>query len=154
METKKLEAIIGKLFAEIENLIPVYMQNPQDKNIAGGNVAVCIIDENGVVYGRMFGTNKPRLRQSYKVAWTKASQVWLTGVRTGEYEKMVFNQLVEENGNGIEAPDLIGWQGGQPLSLPDGSKLSVGFSGFRGIIDLEIMQIALDKALNSKNSVR
>jgi uncharacterized protein GlcG (DUF336 family) len=149
METKKLEAIIGKLFAEIENLIPVYMQNPEDKNIAGGNVAVCIIDENGVVYGRMFGTNKPRLRQSYKVAWTKASQVWLTGVRTGEYEKMVFNQLVEENGNGIEAPDLIGWQGGQPLSLPDGSKLSVGFSGFRGIIDLEIMQIALDKALNS-----
>ena len=148
MENQKLEAIIGKVFAEIENLIPVYMQNTEDKDIAGGNVAVCIIDEKGVIYGRMFGTNRPRLRQSYKVAWTKASQVWLTGIKTGEYEKMVFNQLVEENGNGIEAPDLIGWQGGQPLSLPDGSKLSVGFSGFRGIVDLEIAVLALDKALS------
>ncbi len=95
----------------------------------------------------MFGANKARLRQSYKVAWTKASQVWLTGVKTGEYEKMVFNGLAEENGNGIEAPDLIGWQGGQPLILPDGSKLSVGFSGFRGVIDLEIMVKALEKAI-------
>jgi len=148
MENQKLEAIIGKMIAEMEKLIPVYMQNPEDKDIAGGNVAICIIDENGIVYGRMFGTNKPRLRQSYKVAWTKASQVWLTGVKTGEYEKMVFNQLVEENGNGIEAPDLIGWQGGQPLTLPDGAQLSVGFSGFRGVVDLEIVVKALDKVLN------
>ena len=147
MENQKLDALVSKMFAEIENLIPVYMQNPEDKSIANGNVAVCIIDENGMVYGRMYGKDRPRLRQSYKVAWTKASQVWLTGVKTGEYEKMVFNQLVEENGNGIEAPDLIGWQGGQPLTLPDGSKLSVGFSGFRGVVDLEIMVKALDKAL-------
>ena len=148
MENQKLDALVSKMFAEIENLIPVYMQNPEDKRIANGNVAVCIIDENGMVYGRMYGKDRPRLRQSYKVAWTKASQVWLTGVKTGEYEKMVFNQLVEENGNGIEAPDLIGWQGGQPLTLPDGSKLSVGFSGFRGVVDLEIMVKALDKAVS------
>jgi len=148
MENQKLDALVSKMFAEIENLIPVYAQNPEDKRIANGNVAVCIIDENGIVFGRMFGTNKPRLRQSYKVAWTKASQVWLTGVKTGEYEKMVFNGIVEENGNGIEAPDLIGWQGGQPLILPDGSNLSVGFSGFRGVIDLEIMVKALEKAIN------
>jgi uncharacterized protein GlcG (DUF336 family) len=147
MENQRLDAIIGTMFTEIENLIPVYMQNKEDRNIANGNVAVCIIDENGTVFGRMFGTDKPRLRQSYKVAWTKASQVWLTGIKTGEYEKMVFNQLVEENGNGIEAPDLIGWQGGQPLTLPGGSKLSVGFSGFRGVVDLEIMVKALDKAV-------
>jgi glc operon protein GlcG len=148
MENQKLEVIIGKMFDEIERSIPIYMQNPEDKDIADGNVAVCLIDENGVVYGRMFGTNKPRLRQSYKVAWTKASQVWLTGVKTGEYEKMVFNHLVEENGNGIEAPDLIGWQGGQPLTLPDGQKLSVGFSGFRGVVDLEIVAKALYKVMN------
>jgi uncharacterized protein GlcG (DUF336 family) len=122
------------------------MQDAVDAEIANGNVAVCIIDEDGMVYGKMMGTNKPRLRQSYKVAWTKASQVWLTGVRTGTYEKMVFNKEVEENGNGIEAPDLIGWEGGQPLTLADGSKLSVGFSGFRGIVDLEIMVKALEKA--------
>ena len=105
-----------------------------------------MIDDHGVVYGRMFGTNKPRLRQSYKVAWTKASQVWLTGVRTGEYERMVFNKQVAENANGIEAPDLIGWEGGQPLTMKNGAKLSVGFSGFRGTTDLEIMVKALEIA--------
>jgi uncharacterized protein GlcG (DUF336 family) len=152
MENQKLAVIIAKMFAEIENLMPAYMQNPEDRNIANGNVAVCIIAEDGMVYGKMLGTNKPRQRQSFKVAWTKASQVWLTGIKTGEYEKMVFNGLAEENGNGIEAPDLIGWQGGQPLILPDGSKLSVGFSGFRGIIDLEIMTKALDKATTNHTS--
>jgi glc operon protein GlcG len=94
----------------------------------------------------MFGTNNTRLRQSYKVAWTKASQVWLTGVKTGEYERMVFNKELDENGNGIEAPDLIGWQGGQPLTMKNGSKLAVGFSGFRGVTDLEIMEKALVEA--------
>src|SRR6202000_3574565 len=107
MESQNLEAIINKMFAEIENLIPVDMQNPEDRDIANGNVAVCIIAENGMVYGRMLGTNKARLRQSYKVAWTKASQVWLTGVKTGEYEKMVFNQLVDEKANGIAAAALM-----------------------------------------------
>jgi uncharacterized protein GlcG (DUF336 family) len=143
MEDHNLDTVINHAFAEIEKLIPVYMKDPDDACIANGNVAVCIIAEDGTVYGRMFGTNKPRLRQSYRVAWTKASQVWLTGVKTGEYERMVFNQEVEENGNGIEAPDLIGWQGGQPLTLLDGTKLSVGFSGFRGVTDLEIMVKAL-----------
>lgn len=139
-------AIIAKMLDGIEALIPVYMNDTADAEIANGNVAVCIIDEDGMVYGKMMGTDKPRLRQSYKVAWTKASQVWLTGVRTGVYERMVFNKEVEENGNGIEAPDLIGWEGGQPLTLADGSKLSVGFSGFRGVTDLEIMVTALAKA--------
>jgi uncharacterized protein GlcG (DUF336 family) len=147
MDNQELEKLAGKMFAEIEKLLPFYMQNAEDKNIANGNVAVCIIAEDGTVWGRMFGKDKPRLRQSYKVAWTKASQVWLTGVKTGEYEKMVFNQLVDENANGIEAPDLIGWQGGQPLTLADGSKLSVGFSGFRGFVDLEIMVKALENAV-------
>ncbi|HXB45747.1 MAG TPA: hypothetical protein VNV85_16885 [Puia sp.] len=149
MENQKMVAIISKIFAEIEVLIPVYYQNEEDRAIANGNVAVCIIDENGIVYGRMFGRDNPRLRRSFNLAWTKASQVWLTGVKTGEYEKMVFNHLVDENANGIEAPDLIGWQGGQPLNLPDGSKLSVGFSGFRGVIDLEIMVKALEKVVSN-----
>ncbi len=137
--------VINQFFAAIEKLIPVYMEDPLDKNIANGNVAVCIIDEDGTVYGKMFGTNKPRLRQSYRVAWTKASQVWLTGVKTGEYERMVFNKEIAENANGIETPDLIGWEGGQPLTMKNGIKLSVGFSGFRGVTDLEIMVKALNK---------
>ncbi|HEV7620628.1 MAG TPA: hypothetical protein VGO09_02780, partial [Flavisolibacter sp.] len=78
-----------------------------------------------------------------KIAWIKASQVWITGVKTGAYERMVFNKEIEENAHGIEAPDLIGWEGGQPLSLPDGTKLYVGFSGFRGVTDIEIMVKAL-----------
>ena len=141
-----MQVIVNAIFVAIEKLIPVYMQVPEDKNISNGNVAVCIIDEDGTVFGRMFGTNKPRLRQSYKVAWTKASQVWLTGVKTGEYERMVFNKEVEENGNGIEAPDLIGWEGGQPLTMKNGKKISVGFSGFRGVTDIEIIVRALAEA--------
>ena len=141
-----MSAIITKLFTAIENLIPEYMQNPLDSNIGNGNLAVCIIDEQGTVHGKMFGSNNPRLRHIFKVAWTKASQVWLTGVNTGEYERMVFNKEVEENGNGIEAPDLIGWQGGQQLILENGEKLSVGFSGFRGVTDIEIMVRALQQA--------
>ena len=59
---------------------------------------------------------------------------------------MVFNKEIGENANGIEAPDLIGWEGGQPLTLKDGTKLSVGFSGFRGTTDIEIMVRALAAA--------
>ena len=81
MENKEMNTIIDGIFDAIEKLIPQYMQEPLDKNIANGNVAVCIIDDKGKVYGKMFGTNKPRLRQSYRVAWVKASQVWLTGVK-------------------------------------------------------------------------
>lgn len=142
--------LIHELFAAIEKLIPVYMANPADARISNGNVAVCIIDESGLVHGSMFGANKPRLRQSFKVAWTKASQVWLTGVKTGAYERMVFTGEVPENSNGIENPDLIGWEGGQPLTLKDGRKLSVGVSGFRGVSDLEIVVKALAEVEKNK----
>lgn len=146
MQKNETSLVIHRMFDVIEKLIPQYMEDPADKNISNGNVAACIIDEQGVVHGKMFGTNKPRLRQSYKVAWTKASQVWLTGVKTGEYERMVFNKEVGENANGIEAPDLIGWEGGQPLIMKSGAILSVGFSGFRGTTDIEIMVKALAMA--------
>ncbi|WP_431241283.1 GlcG/HbpS family heme-binding protein [Flavobacterium sp. P21] len=140
-----MDSQIALAFAEIEKLIPQYLQIEEDRQISNGNVAVCIINEEGNIYGKMYGNDKPRQRQSYKIAWTKASQVWLTGVKTGEYEKMVFNGIFDENANGIEAPDLIGWQGGQPITLKDGTKLSVGFSGFRGTTDLEIAEKAFEK---------
>lgn len=143
MKNNDLSPTISRLFEAIEKLIPGYMTNPEDQCISNGNLAACIIEENGLVHGKMFGTNNLRLRQTYKIAWTKASQVWLTGVKTGEYEKMVFNKEVAENAHGIEAPDLIGWEGGQPLQMKNGTKLSVGFSGFRGTTDLEIMVRAL-----------
>ena len=143
MEAQEAQTFIIDLLQAIEALIPGYMERVEDSRIANGNVAVCLIDESGQVHSKMFGTDKPRLRQSYKVAWTKASQVWLTGEKTGDYERMVFNGEVAENANGIEAPDLIGWVGGQPLTLADGTNLAVGFSGFRGVTDLEIMVRAL-----------
>jgi uncharacterized protein GlcG (DUF336 family) len=143
MENRDISRTIRRIFDTIEKLIPAYMENPADKCISNGNLAVCIIDENGLVHGRMFGADKVRLRQSFKIAWTKASQVHLTGFKTGEYERMVFNKEVDENANGIEAPDLIGWEGGQPLTLENGIKFSAGFSGFRGVTDLEIMKRAL-----------
>jgi glc operon protein GlcG len=138
-----MNELISRMFKAIEEQIPGYMKNTADSRIANGNVAVCIIDEQGQVYGKMFGDYRPRQREIFKIAWTKASQVWLTGIKTGEYERMVFTNEIAENAHGIEAPDLIGWEGGQQLILADGSKLAVGFSGFRGVVDIEIMINAL-----------
>jgi glc operon protein GlcG len=137
---------IEKLIASIEKLIPEFMLDPADKNISNGNVAVCIIDENNNIFGKLFGTDKNRSRQSFKVAWTKASQVWITGYKTGEYETLVFTNQIDEYKFGISRPDMIGWEGGQPIVLKNGSKISVGFSGFRGINDLEIVVKAVKQA--------
>jgi len=137
MPSEQLTGTIHAIFTEVEKLLPSYLLNKEDERIANGNCAGCIIDEQGNVYGRLYGTNKIRARESYRVAWTKASQVWITGLKTGEYEKKFFNNEVPECG--IEVPDLIGWEGGQPITLKNGTKLFAGFSGIRGIYDLEIM---------------
>ena len=142
MPAQQLTDLIHAMFNKVEQLLPDYLQNKEDERIANGNCAACVIDEEGMVYGRLYGTYKIRARESFRVAWTKASQVWITGMKTGEYEKKFFNNEVEECG--IEVPDLIGWEGGQPLTLKDGRKLFVGFSGIRGIYDLEIMVKALE----------
>ena len=138
-----LSESIEKIIEEAEKFIPEYMQNEEDKRIANGNVSICIIDPEGRIYGRMFGSNKIRSRESFRVAWTKASQVHITGLKTGEFEKLAFNNELDENKFGIERPDYIGWEGGQPLALADGTVLAVGFSGFRGVVDLEIVVRAL-----------
>ena len=143
MATTDLGLTILKIIDEAEKLIPFYMENEIDEKIANGNVAICLIDSEGMVYGKMFGTNKVRARESYKVAWTKASQVHITGYKTGEFEKLAFNNIIDEEKYGIERPDYIGWEGGQPITLADGTVLSVGFSGFRGVVDLEIIIKAL-----------
>jgi uncharacterized protein GlcG (DUF336 family) len=134
------------LIESIEKLIPEYMANAIDKNITGGNLAVCIIDEENNVYGKLIGPDKNKSRQSYKNAWTKASQVWITGYKTSEYETLVFTKQIDESKFGISRPDLIGWEGGQPVTLKDGTKLSIGFSGFRGTTDLEIVVRAIKLA--------
>jgi uncharacterized protein GlcG (DUF336 family) len=146
MEHKELVLLIEKLLDCIEELVPVYLNIPEDIAISRGVASVCIIDENGQIYGRFFGTDKIRCRDSFRVAWTKASQVWITGYRTNEYERLVFTDRINPYQFGINMPDLIGWEGGQPVTLKDGTKLSIGFSGFRGTSDLEIVRKALEKA--------
>ena len=145
MDNKKLLISIDNLISAIEKRVPEYMKIPEDAVKSNGNVAVCIIDEDGNVYGKMFGKDKIESRRIFKIAWTKASQVWITSMKTGEYEKLVFNKQIDETIYGIETPDLIGWPGGQPVKLEDGTKLSVGFSGFRGISDLKIVTEAVEQ---------
>lgn len=134
---------IQKLLHSIDKLIPEYLANPVDFNISGGTWAVCIIDENQNIFGKVSDGDKLKARHTYKIAWTKASQVWITGYKTREYEKLVYTGQIDAHKFGISDPDFIGWDGGQPLTLKDGSKLSVGFSGFRGISDLEIVSRAV-----------
>jgi glc operon protein GlcG len=136
---------IEKLITNIEELVPIYMAIPEDFAKSKGVASLCIIDENGQIYGKVFGTDKVCGRDSFRIAWTKASQVWITGYKTNEYEKMVFADQIDPQKFGIKLPDLVGWLGGQPVTLSDGTKLSVGFSGFRGTSDLEIVQKALEK---------
>lgn len=144
MENK--ENTIQKIINALEELVPIYMAIQEDYVIAKGVVSVCIIDQEGQVYGKLFGTDKIRCRDSFKIAWTKANQVWITGYKTNEYEKLVFADKLDHGKYGINMPDFIGWEGGQPIELSDGTKLAIGFSGFRGTTDLEIVIKALEKA--------
>lgn len=139
MNSKIIQAVVTDFFQALESEVTRVMKTPEDARISNGNVAVCLIDSEGQVHGKFFGTDKVRQRQAFRVAWTKASQVWLTGVETGEYERRVFTGEVPENANGIDNPDLVGWVGGQPLTLSNGLAFSIGFSGFRGTTDKQIV---------------
>lgn len=144
MNNSLLNQITKQIFAAIEQQIPQYMQTPADQVIAEGNVGVCIIDEAGQTYGKMYGHDKIKQRFFYQLAWQKASQVWLTGYDTGTFEKMVFNNEINERDFGIKRHDFVGWEGGQAITVND-FKLSVGFSGFRATNDLEIVRQAIAK---------
>jgi len=139
----KMKTAAEKLVQAVEKLLPEYLANPADVKNNKGNTAICVIDEQGQVWGKMFGPDKIITRRIYNIAWTKASQVWITGIKTGEYEKLVFNKQIDDHRFGIEMPDFIGWEGGQPVTLQDGTRLSVGFSGMRGISDLDIVTRAV-----------
>ncbi len=144
-KTTFLEAV-ERMYASIEKQIPHYMANQEDREIAGGNVAICMIDNEGQVYGKMFGEDKVRRRAFYRIAWIKASQVWITKERTGQFEEMVFAGKLDDKQFGIERPDFIGWEGGQPIKMGD-VDLAIGFSGFRGVNDLKIVVDAIREAL-------
>jgi glc operon protein GlcG len=143
MKPKALTVLIQTIIAAVEKRVPEYLAVEADRKLNDGNSALCILDAVGGVHGKMFGTDKIRQRQCFRVAWTKASQVWITGLKTGEFEKLVYTGKVNEHQYGIIRPDFIGWEGGQPIVMDKQTKLSVGFSGFRGTSDLEIVQKAV-----------
>ena len=136
---------IQSLIDEVGKLIPEY-NSPEDA-FAAGNVALCIIDNaTGSMYGKIWGNDKGTGRNFFKNAWIKSSQVWMTGEKTGEFEKKIYSGVLNEEAYpGLSKPDYIGWEGGQPLIMKDGTVLSVGFSGYRGFNDLDIVSRALEK---------
>lgn len=149
MDAPTLEKLINALFEALKPEIAAYHNSPEDWNISDGNVAICIITEEGKIYGKVYGGDRLRQRNFYRIAWQKASQVWITGHKTGDYEKIVFGGEMDPEDSPIELPDLIGWVGGQPLQIDGDTRLSVGFSGFRGFNDINIVQKALQKAKHS-----
>ncbi|WP_435357303.1 GlcG/HbpS family heme-binding protein [Emticicia sp. SJ17W-69] len=147
MTNQKLQQVVNQMFESITAQIPTYKDSPADWNISNGNVAVCIIDDAGNIYGKIWGTDKLRGRSYYDVAYRKASQVWITGYKTGEFERLVFTDKLNYRDFGIELPDLMGWEGGQPIQLDDETRISCGFSGFKGINDLAIVKNAAEEAM-------
>ena len=145
---KKIEFLktIEKMYDSIEGKIPKYMANKEDSSISDGNVAICMIDNEGQVYGKMYGKDAVRRRAFYRIAWIKASQVWITREKTGKFEELVFAGELDDKQFGIERPDFIGWEGGQLIKLGN-IDLAVGFSGFQGINDLEIVVNAAKEAI-------
>jgi uncharacterized protein GlcG (DUF336 family) len=148
MTTEKLQQVINKIFESISAQVPAYQNNGADWKISQGNVAVCIIDDAGNVYGKIWGADKLKGRKFYDVAYRKASQVWITGYATNEYERLVFTDKINYKDFGIELPDLMGWQGGQPIQLDAETRISCGFSGFKGVNDLAIVKKAAEEAMS------
>ncbi len=146
MTTKQSTNTIENILTAITGLVPEYRKNPVDHAKGGGHCGVCIIEEDGSIHGKMFGEDKNGLRNIFRIAWTKASQAWITGMKTGEYEKKVFNNEVNADRYGIILPDLIGWEGGQPVRLKNGKTIFAGFSGFTSKSDLEIVLKAVSIA--------
>ena len=148
MTHSTLQSVINKMFESITRQIPYYKDSAADWSISEGNVAVCIMDEAGNIYGKIWGNDKIRGRKYFDIAYRKASQVWITGYKTGEYEKLVFADVLNYKDFGIELPDLMGWEGGQPIQLDTETSISCGFSGFKGINDLGIVEKASEEAMN------
>lgn len=142
MKAELLQTTIHRIIHHVSNLIPAYKNSPADWEKCQGNLALCIIDDSGNVYGKIWGDDKLKGRKYYDVAYRKASQVWITGYKTGEFERLVFSDKLNYRDFGIDLPDLMGWLGGQPIQLNAETKIYCGFSGFRGVADVEIVKKA------------
>jgi hypothetical protein len=143
MKESSVAAFSKMFFVEVEKLVSEFRKDKIDFGVNEGNAAVFVMGPDGEVFGRTFGTDRPKCRDTATTAWKKVSQVWLTRIATGEYEKKVYNGDVAWYSFGIMKPDLIGWEGGIPGILSDGTEVALGFSGFRGEKDAELLEKAL-----------
>jgi len=137
--------VAQQLVEEVARLLPEYLQDPIDFQMSGGNAAVSVIDKEGQVAGRIFGSDKAKGRWCFGIVNRKVLQVWATGYATGRFEELVYAGQLEEGPFGISRPDFIGWRGGVPLLLADGTLIAAAFSGFRGEKDVEIIERAAAK---------
>jgi glc operon protein GlcG len=147
MTNDQLQRLINKMMDSMSAQVPTYKNSEADWKNSEGNVAVCIIDDKGNIYGKIWGNDKLRGRKYFDIAYRKASQVWITGYKTGEFERLVFTDKLNYKDYGIELPDLMGWQGGQPIQLDTETRISCGFSGFKGLTDLAIVKKAAEEAV-------
>jgi len=139
-------AIADQLVEEVAKLIPEFLQDPIDREMSkGGNAAFAVIDTTGAVRGRIFGNDRAKGRWSFGIVNRKAIQVWSTGYATGRFEELVYAGKLDDEPFGINRPDFIGWEGGVPLLLADGSLIAAAFSGFRGTKDVEMVERAAAK---------
>ena len=146
MNPAEITAVATQLIAEVEKLIPACLQNPEDRDNSLGNVTLLIIAQDGQIFGRMFGDNNRTRRGTSRIAWQKATQVWMTHQATGQFEKQVYGAAQADPGRfGLQHPDLIGWEGGLPVVAADGTKLAVAMSGFTGVTDCNIIRQAVAK---------
>ena len=147
MLSEQLQEVMTKIIEHISIQIPGYRIMPEDWDNCDGNVALCIIDDSGNVYGKIWGPDKLRGRKYFDVAYRKAAQAWITGYATNEYEKLVFTDQINYKDCGLELPELIGWKGGQPLALDKNTKIFCGFSGFRRTTDIFIVNNAVEEIM-------
>lgn len=147
MTSTTLDLVVQKILDSLSRQVPGYAGSEWDWKNCQGNVAACIICPDGRVHGRIWGTDKLKGRRYYDVAYRKASQVWITGYATNEFERLVFSDQVNYKEFGIELPDLVGWLGGQLFKLDEETTIYCGFSGFRGVTDIAVFKQAVAEAL-------
>jgi len=127
------------LIKEVARLLPVFLEDPVDREQSQGCAAVASIYPSGQIHGRIFGDDKRQGSVFFGIACRKLIQVWCMGYATGRFEQLVYADKLDECQFGINRPDLIGWEGGVPFELADGTCFAAAFSGFPGVKDIEIL---------------
>ena len=143
--TDRFQEILSSLAAALERHLPEFLSDPEDFAIAQGNLVFVAISEKGQVFGRFWGTDPVRQRGSANVAWAKANQVKLTRTPTGAYERDVWAGRRNWWEYGIPLPEFIGWEGGLPATLEDGTFVALALSGLRQDKDCALLLRALDE---------